>query len=50
MANQLFGLIKGTEQLKWASSLSIKQEFDKQLLALLGPKDERDDPKNKVRG
>ncbi|RKO85823.1 tRNA synthetases class I, catalytic domain-containing protein, partial [Blyttiomyces helicus] len=33
--------------LRWANSLAVKEELDKQILALLGPKDERDNPKAK---
>ncbi|KAL2913211.1 Glutaminyl-tRNA synthetase [Polyrhizophydium stewartii] len=35
-------------RLRWANSLAVKEELDKQVLALLGPKDERDDPKAKA--
>lgn len=34
--------------LRWAHPGSVKQELDRQLLELLGPKDERDAPKLKV--
>lgn len=42
----LLGSIKAS--LKWANAQAVKEELDVQLLALLGPKDERDDPKAKV--
>jgi glutaminyl-tRNA synthetase len=47
-------LIKeGQKALKWAPALDVKKEVDAQVLAALGPKDERDDlklQKAKVRG
>jgi glutaminyl-tRNA synthetase len=39
------GLVK--KELRWASSLDVKEEVSNRLLAMLGPKDERDDPKKK---
>lgn len=39
-------LIKeGQKNLKWANPLEVKKEVEAQILKLLGPKDERDDPK-----
>ncbi|KAJ2516294.1 glutamate--tRNA ligase, partial [Coemansia sp. RSA 1937] len=38
------GKVKSTAALQWADSGKVKSEFDAQALALLGPKDERDDP------
>ncbi|ORX73878.1 glutaminyl-tRNA synthetase [Linderina pennispora] len=38
------GAVKKTSELRWANSGKVKDEFDAQVLALLGPKDERDDP------
>ncbi|KAJ1935055.1 Glutaminyl-tRNA synthetase, partial [Linderina pennispora] len=38
------GAVKKTPELRWANSGKVKDEFDAQVLALLGPKDERDDP------
>ncbi|KAJ2759379.1 Glutaminyl-tRNA synthetase, partial [Coemansia nantahalensis] len=38
------GAVKKCPALQWADSARVKSEFDAQLLALLGPKDERDDP------
>lgn len=35
------------QQLKWANALMLKEELEKQVLALIGPKDDRDDPKKK---
>ncbi|KNE54835.1 glutamine-tRNA ligase [Allomyces macrogynus ATCC 38327] len=32
-------------RLRWANAVTVKNEIDAQLLATLGPKDERDDPK-----
>jgi glutaminyl-tRNA synthetase len=43
----LLGSIRKTN-LRWANAADVKKEFDKQILTLLGPKDERDDPKSKV--
>lgn len=43
MAGMLLGVLKG--ELKWANALVVKETLDTQLLAYLGPKDERDDPK-----
>ncbi|TPX33642.1 hypothetical protein SmJEL517_g03539 [Synchytrium microbalum] len=33
--------------LRWAKPLEVKEELENQMLAALGPKDERDDPKKK---
>ncbi|KAJ3034717.1 hypothetical protein HDV00_004763 [Rhizophlyctis rosea] len=46
---QLLGSLLSTlrAELKWANSLAVKEELDKQLLATLGPKDERDSAKGK---
>ncbi|KAI9502850.1 tRNA synthetases class I, catalytic domain-containing protein [Coemansia spiralis] len=38
------GMVKKAPELRWADSGKVKSEFDAQILALLGPKDERDDP------
>ncbi|KAJ1734604.1 Glutaminyl-tRNA synthetase [Coemansia biformis] len=38
------GAVKKHPALRWADSGKVKAEFDAQILALLGPKDERDDP------
>ncbi|KAJ2358653.1 Glutaminyl-tRNA synthetase [Coemansia sp. RSA 2618] len=40
------GKVKSAPALRWADSGKVKSEFDAQILALLGPKDERDDPAN----
>ncbi|KAJ3297719.1 hypothetical protein HK104_000197 [Borealophlyctis nickersoniae] len=47
---QLVGSLLGSlrAELKWANSLAVKEELDKQLVATLGPKDERDNPKAKA--
>jgi glutaminyl-tRNA synthetase len=44
---QLLGPLLGSmkEKLRWANSLWVKEELDRQVLELLGPKDDRDDPK-----
>ena len=39
--------MKATTNLKWAPAGDLKKELDAQLLALLGPKDERDAPPKK---
>lgn len=44
MTGILTGMLKN--QLKWANFLEVKEELDAQLLACLGPRDERDDLKN----
>ncbi|KAI8322042.1 glutaminyl-tRNA synthetase [Martensiomyces pterosporus] len=41
---RVLGLVKKLPDLRWADSGKVKSEFDAQILALLGPKDERDDP------
>ncbi|KAJ2617582.1 Glutaminyl-tRNA synthetase [Coemansia sp. RSA 1365] len=38
------GAVMRCPDLRWADSAKVKSEFDVQLLALLGPKDERDSP------
>ncbi|KAJ2780223.1 Glutaminyl-tRNA synthetase [Coemansia javaensis] len=38
------GAVKKHPALRWADSGRVKSAFDAQILALLGPKDERDDP------
>ncbi|KAJ1647935.1 Glutaminyl-tRNA synthetase [Coemansia asiatica] len=43
---KLLGMVKKAPVLRWAESGRVKSEFDAQILALLGPKDERDDPAN----
>ncbi|KAI9017249.1 tRNA synthetases class I, catalytic domain-containing protein [Gaertneriomyces semiglobifer] len=45
MAGQLLGLVKS--RLRWADQKIVKDELDKQILSILGPKDERDNPKAK---
>ncbi|KAJ3013485.1 hypothetical protein HKX48_005731 [Thoreauomyces humboldtii] len=46
---QVLGPLLGAlrSSLKWANALAVKEEVDKQILAYLGPKDDRDDPKLK---
>ncbi|KAJ3336454.1 hypothetical protein HDU93_002809 [Gonapodya sp. JEL0774] len=40
------GLLKeARERLRWANSKAVKDELDKQIADIIGPKDERDDPK-----
>ena len=39
------GAIKKLESLKWANPAFLKPAIDQEFLTLLGPKDERDDPK-----
>ncbi|KAJ2786950.1 Glutaminyl-tRNA synthetase [Coemansia interrupta] len=41
---RVLGMVKKAPALRWAESGKVKSEFDAQTLALLGPKDERDDP------
>ncbi|KAJ2509486.1 Glutaminyl-tRNA synthetase [Coemansia sp. RSA 2049] len=41
---KVLGIVKKLPDLRWADSGKVKSEFDAQILALLGPKDERDDP------
>ena len=43
LVGQLLGALRG--QLKWANAQMLKEELDKSVLALIGPKDDRDDPK-----
>ena len=43
IVGMLLGMVK--KEIKWADQSLLKTEFDDQILALLGPKDERDDPK-----
>ncbi|KAK5670725.1 Glutaminyl-tRNA synthetase [Batrachochytrium dendrobatidis] len=45
MLGSLLGLMR--TRLRWANSLAVKEELDRQILALLGPKDERDNLKTK---
>jgi hypothetical protein len=47
---QLVGPLLGSmrEKLRWANSLWVKEELDRQILELLGPKDDRDDPKKVI--
>ncbi|KAJ2557319.1 Glutaminyl-tRNA synthetase, partial [Coemansia sp. RSA 1933] len=40
---KLLGVVKKLPHLRWADSGKVKSAFDAQILALLGPKDERDD-------
>ncbi|ORX81559.1 glutaminyl-tRNA synthetase [Anaeromyces robustus] len=35
------------QQLKWANALMLKEELEKGVVAIIGPKDDRDDPKKK---
>lgn len=46
----MLGVLLGMSRkiLRWANSLNVKTELDKQMLEILGPKDERDGPKPKV--
>jgi glutaminyl-tRNA synthetase len=44
----LLGKLKGSKDLKWASIVLVKQDFDAAILEALGPRDERDDGKKKV--
>ena len=44
----LLGVLR--TQLRWANTLSVKDELDRQLVQLLGPRDDRDDLKAKVFG
>ncbi|KAJ1768077.1 Glutaminyl-tRNA synthetase [Coemansia sp. RSA 1813] len=41
---KVLGMVKKVPDLRWADSGKVKSAFDAQILALLGPKDERDDP------
>ena len=43
MHGMLLGLCK--KEILWADAVILKQEVESQLLQILGPKDERDDPK-----
>ncbi len=47
---QMLGLLLGQLKtiLKWANALTVKEELDAQMLAYLGPKDERDNLKAAV--
>ncbi|KAJ3172398.1 hypothetical protein HDU87_007903 [Geranomyces variabilis] len=47
LTGQLLGALRTS--LRWANSLHVKEELDKQILAILGPKDERDDLKAKAK-
>ncbi|KAI8897078.1 tRNA synthetases class I, catalytic domain-containing protein [Globomyces pollinis-pini] len=44
---QMLGVLLGAlrNELRWANSLAVKEELEAQMLAYLGPKDERDDLK-----
>lgn len=46
---RVLGAVKKTAELKWADSGKVKAEFDAQILALLGPKDERDNNPSKTK-
>ncbi|KAJ2256961.1 Glutaminyl-tRNA synthetase [Coemansia sp. RSA 455] len=41
---KVLGVVKKLPELRWADSGKVKAEYDAQILALLGPKDERDTP------
>ncbi|KAJ2097977.1 Glutaminyl-tRNA synthetase [Coemansia sp. RSA 922] len=41
---KVLGAVKKLPELRWADSGKVKAEYDAQILALLGPKDERDTP------
>ncbi|KAJ2016970.1 Glutaminyl-tRNA synthetase [Coemansia sp. S680] len=41
---KVLGAVKKLPELRWADSGKMKAEYDAQILALLGPKDERDTP------
>ncbi|TPX54510.1 hypothetical protein PhCBS80983_g05888 [Powellomyces hirtus] len=45
VTGQLLGALRAS--LRWANALAVKEELDRQILAVLGPKDERDNPKAK---
>ncbi|KAI8802394.1 tRNA synthetases class I, catalytic domain-containing protein [Cladochytrium replicatum] len=45
VVSQLLGVAR--QELRWANGVLVKEELDKQVLARIGPKDERDDPKAK---
>lgn len=45
----LYKAVRDHPLLKWADGKAVKDEIDKQCLALLGPKDERDTAPKKVR-
>ncbi len=52
LLQERYKLVKGLlpevqKGLRWAPMLQVKEEFDKQITELLGPKDERDDGKAK---
>ncbi|KAJ2899495.1 Glutaminyl-tRNA synthetase [Coemansia aciculifera] len=42
--SKVLGVVKRLPELRWADFGKVKAEFDAQILALLGPKDERDTP------
>jgi glutaminyl-tRNA synthetase len=45
----LLAQVKQIPELKWANGVTVKEELEKQVVALIGPKDERDVPvKGKV--
>lgn len=45
LLGQLLGNLRSSEDIKWGNPVVVKEELEKQVLALLGPKDDRDDPK-----
>lgn len=47
MLGLLLGSLRNSNNLKWANSLHVKQELEAQVEVILGPKDDRDDPKLK---
>ncbi|KAG5457956.1 MAG: tRNA synthetases class I, catalytic domain-containing protein, partial [Olpidium bornovanus] len=47
--NKVFGVLRQLPDLRWANGQAVKEEFDAAILALLGPKDDRDAPKKKER-
>ena len=36
--------VKQIPELRWANGVAVKEELEKQVVALIGPKDERDIP------
>ena len=49
LAQETLSVLKNTTDLKWAPPLEVKNEVDRQFEALVGPKDDRDNEKKKVR-
>lgn len=49
MLGSVVGAIKKQPELKWANPAYFKPAIDAEFLAVLGPKDERDDPKKKAK-